>query len=147
MNCCFIRLITMKKVFFVPESGNPSQSLIVFFCYFRYLRARSYHAPALLLESISPTYLRVAFTPVAPKSVRIQSSVSIFLRFWDLRIQKLLVECWWNWHLLLLQKIYPALELPLVCAPNISTVNWQPQSIWREKQIKKIGIKIETKEV
>jgi len=29
--------------------------------------------------------------PVAPKRVRIQSSVSIFLRFWDLRAQKLLV--------------------------------------------------------
>jgi len=42
--------------------------------------------------SISPTYLRPSFTPVAPKSVRIQPSVSIFLRFQDLRVQKLLVE-------------------------------------------------------
>jgi hypothetical protein len=23
--------------------------------------------------------------------------VSIFLRFWDLRMQNLYVECWWNW--------------------------------------------------
>jgi len=25
--------------------------------------------------------------------------VSLFLCFWDLRVQKLLVECWWNWTL------------------------------------------------
>ncbi len=44
------------------------------------------------------TYLCAASTHVAPKSVRIQSKVSIFLCFWDLRVQKLLTERWWNWH-------------------------------------------------
>ena len=39
----------------------------------------------------------------------------------------------------------PALGLPLVCAPNISTVNWQPQSKRRE-ELKK-NERIETKEV
>ena len=44
--------------------------------------------------------LRTAFTLVVPKSVKKFSLVlSIFLRFRDLRMQKLLVERWWNWHL------------------------------------------------
>jgi len=30
---------------------------------------------------------------------KISVNVSIFLSFWDLRVQKLLVERWWNWHL------------------------------------------------
>jgi len=47
---------------------------------------------SILLGSISPTYLRKAFMSAAPKSVRICQVVSIFLRFWDLRAQKLLVE-------------------------------------------------------
>jgi len=45
-----------------------------------------------LLRSISPTYLWEAFTYVDPKSVKFSQIVSIFLRFWDLRMQNLLVE-------------------------------------------------------
>jgi len=26
--------------------------------------------------------------------------ISVFLHFWDLRAQKLLIKCWWNWLLL-----------------------------------------------
>jgi len=47
---------------------------------------------------ISSTYLRAAFTRADPKSVRIQLSHQYFLRFWDLLVQKLLVEHWRNWH-------------------------------------------------
>ncbi len=51
------------------------------------------------LGSISPTYLHTAFTPVAPKSVRNQSSCQYLFTLWDILAQKLLVERWWNWHL------------------------------------------------
>ncbi len=53
------------------------------------------------LGSISPTCLRAAFTTVAPKSIRIQSSCLYLFTLWDIRAQKLHVKCWWNWHLVL----------------------------------------------
>jgi len=34
-----------------------------------------------------------------PKAQKRQSSFQSFLQFWDLHVQKLLVECWWNWPL------------------------------------------------
>jgi len=35
----------------------------------------------------------------SPKRKNSSQVVIIFLRFWDLRTQKLYVERWWNWHL------------------------------------------------
>jgi len=40
--------------------------------------------------------LRAAFMCTDPKSAK---RLTHFLLFWDLRVQKLLAECWWNWHL------------------------------------------------
>jgi len=49
------------------------------------------------LGSISPTCLHATFMQEDPKSTKRQSSLSVFLHFWDLRAQKLRVKCWWNW--------------------------------------------------
>jgi len=40
--------------------------------------------------------LRAAFAQTEPKSVKRQSSCQSFLRFQDLFVQKMLVECWRN---------------------------------------------------
>ncbi len=50
------------------------------------------------LEPISPTYIRTAFKLVAPKTIKIQKSCHL-LHFWGLLLQKLLIKCWYNWHL------------------------------------------------
>jgi len=43
--------------------------------------------------------LRTAFTLVDPKSIKKTLMTKLyFLHFWDLRVQKLCIECWWNWH-------------------------------------------------
>jgi len=55
----FLSLIINKLLFFTKEKINCIRPTIVI------VRVQG---------SISPTYLRTAFTPVAPKSVRIQSS-------------------------------------------------------------------------
>ncbi len=44
--------------------------------------------------------LRAAFALTDPKSAKKTVKLSVFLRFWDLQAQKLLLEPWWNWHLL-----------------------------------------------
>ncbi len=52
----------------------------------------------LTMGSISSTFykqLLQAQIPKAQKTVKL----SVFLNFWDLCMQKLLVEYWWNWHL------------------------------------------------
>ncbi len=54
--------------------------------------------PPQYLGSISSTLI-AAFTCTDPKSAKRQSHCQSFLCFWDLGVQKLLVECWWNWHL------------------------------------------------
>jgi len=33
-----------------------------------------------------------------PKAQKKTGKLSVFFCFWDLCLQKLLVECWWNWH-------------------------------------------------
>ncbi len=45
--------------------------------------------------------LRAAFTLVGTISVKWHCWLDVFLRFWDLRVKKLLVEHWWNWPLTL----------------------------------------------
>jgi len=42
---------------------------------------------------------KVAYTPVDPESAKKTVKFVNFLRFWDLHLQKLLVEHRWNWHL------------------------------------------------
>jgi len=37
--------------------------------------------------------LRAAFTCADPKSAKNTDNLTVFLRFWDLRAQKLLIEC------------------------------------------------------
>ncbi len=45
-------------------------------------------------------FLWAAFMHADPKNVKKDSQVvSLFLRFRDLRLQKLFLKCWWNWHL------------------------------------------------
>jgi len=44
--------------------------------------------------------LHTAFTCVDSESVGFSQILSIFLRFWDLHAQKLLVKRWWNRHLI-----------------------------------------------
>ncbi len=41
--------------------------------------------------------LWAAITCTDPKSVKRQPSCQTLLRFWDLQVQKQLVERWWNW--------------------------------------------------
>ncbi len=41
--------------------------------------------------------LRAAFTCLDPKSTKNSDDLTVFLRFWNLRMQKLLVKSWWNW--------------------------------------------------
>jgi len=50
------------------------------------------------LGSIWPKYLRSAFTPADPKIAKCSQVMSVFLCFWDLQVQKLLVKRWWTWH-------------------------------------------------
>jgi len=45
-----------------------------------------------LSGSISPTYLRTAFAPTDPKSVKRLMTLLFFLRFWAPRVPKLYVE-------------------------------------------------------
>jgi len=42
-------------------------------------------------------FLRTAFAHADHESVKKTVKLSVFLRFLDLRAQKLLVEHWWNW--------------------------------------------------
>jgi len=51
-------------------------------------------------------FLQTAFKCTDPKSAKKTVKLSVFLRFPDLRVQKLLIECWWNWHLLHMVKDY-----------------------------------------
>ncbi len=50
------------------------------------------------LGSIS-TYLRSAFTLVDPKSAKRQTTHLHILHFGYFWAKKLLIKCWWNWHL------------------------------------------------
>jgi len=43
--------------------------------------------------------LRAHFTRADPKSALKTYGLAVFLRFWDLRLQKMFVERWWNWPL------------------------------------------------
>ena len=54
-----------------------------------------------LLGSISTTCLSAAFTLADPKSTKSCLSWLSFLRFWYLHALKLLLNCWWNWPLIL----------------------------------------------
>ncbi len=44
--------------------------------------------------------LQTAFMRVNPERLEFSKILSIFLHFWDLRAQKLLVKHWWNRHLI-----------------------------------------------
>jgi len=51
------------------------------------------------LGSISPTfYAKLLCVQILAAQIDNQV-ISVFLRFWDLCMQKFLLECWWNWHL------------------------------------------------
>jgi hypothetical protein len=43
--------------------------------------------------------LQAALRLPDPKSTKRTVKLLVFLCFWDLRVQKRLVKCWWNWHL------------------------------------------------
>jgi len=49
--------------------------------------------------SISSKFYKQLLRMQIPKAQIRQSSCQSFLRFWDLCVQKLLIECWWNWPL------------------------------------------------
>jgi len=41
--------------------------------------------------------LQAAFTRADSKNAKKTDNLTVFLHFWDLRVQKLLIDCWWNW--------------------------------------------------
>jgi hypothetical protein len=61
-----------------------------------YAQLLSWMRYAMRQGSISPTYLRSAFTLVDPKSVKRLTTWLSFLRFWAPHAWKLYVERWWN---------------------------------------------------
>ena len=62
----------------------------------------SYMSNSLLLNlgSISSTFYEQLLRSQIPKAPKSCLTWLSFLRFWDLRVQKLPVERWWNWPLL-----------------------------------------------
>jgi len=89
-------------------SFSPFLSLFLPICLYLSLSLSHSHSLSLIsliLISLSPelnfiNVLRSAFTLVDPKSIKRHWWLNyIFLRFWDLRAQKLYIERWWNWHL------------------------------------------------
>jgi len=51
------------------------------------------------LGSISRTFYEQLLHTHIPKAQKTLMSWLYFLCFWDLRVYKLQVKCWWNWHL------------------------------------------------
>ena len=71
--------------------------------------------------SISSTYLRTAFTPVAPKSVRIQSSCHYLFTLLGSTSVKAVLERWWNWAQVSISSIfYERIFLPIFWCQKIS---------------------------
>jgi len=55
--------------------------------------------------------LWAAITCTDPKSVKRQPSCQTLLRFWDLQVQKQLVERWWNWLLVVQNTLFCSTKL------------------------------------
>jgi len=51
------------------------------------------------LGSILSMFYKQLLHAQIPKAQKWQSSCQSFIHFWELWVQKLLIECWWNWHL------------------------------------------------
>jgi hypothetical protein len=66
------------------------------------------------------------FTPANPESTKKTGKLSVFfLRFQDLRTQKLLSECWWNW---------PLINVSLVVCGNYDFPFWTANTEFTHKR-------------
>ncbi len=65
------------------------------------------HCPSWgLLGPISLTFYTHLLCAQITKAWKRQSSCQSFFRFWDLHMQKLLLEHWWNWPLISFPKLW-----------------------------------------
>ncbi len=106
VKCSFKSFLFLPCVFFnflrelinYPWIGVSVRGFEQMFCMLRTARkCKKWWTWDWLHQHVYEQLLLGQITKAQKKTVKL----SVFLRFWDLRMQKLLVECWWNWPRLL----------------------------------------------
>jgi hypothetical protein len=92
------------------QDGDPSNQVPFFSFKFRPLHKSMKYSGTAGVDFTN--ILLPAFTLTDPKTAKIQSSRQSFLHFWNLRMLKLFIKCWWNRPLVISWSPKPTFSIP-----------------------------------